>query len=95
MAIRIVVTTWPRPRSLSTPNTDIGATGWMTITPYRIKSHSVSDRRSRGALEAVVVGLAAIVLLETTQKVETPSPGQQWGSEGGPLHWHGAKRKYS
>ena len=27
MAIRIVVTTWPRPRSLKTPNTDIGATG--------------------------------------------------------------------
>src|SRR6202521_1897100 len=48
MAIRIVVTTCPCPRSLSTPNTDIGATGWITITPYRIRSQIVSDRRRRG-----------------------------------------------
>src|SRR5260370_12379842 len=48
MAIRIVVTTWPCPRSLSTPNTDIGATGWITMTPYRIRSQRVSDRLRRG-----------------------------------------------
>jgi len=33
MAMSRAVTTWPRPRSLNTPKTDIGATGWMTITP--------------------------------------------------------------
>src|SRR5882762_7222806 len=48
MAIRMVVTTCPCPRSLSTPNTDIGATGWITITPYRIRSQRVSDRLRRG-----------------------------------------------
>src|SRR4029077_13742607 len=48
MAIRIVVTTCPCPRSLSTPNTDIGATGWITMTPYRIRSQSVSERLRRG-----------------------------------------------
>src|ERR1700675_1382167 len=50
MAIRIVVTTWPFPGPLSPPNTHIGATGWITITPYRIRSQSVSERLRRGAL---------------------------------------------
>src|SRR5260370_39018872 len=48
IAIRIVATTWPCPRSLSTPNTDIGATGWITIMPYRIRSQRVSERFRRG-----------------------------------------------
>src|SRR5215472_14743481 len=50
MAIRIAVTTSPCPRLLNTPNADIGATGCSTITPYKIKSHNVSDRFSRGAV---------------------------------------------
>ena len=33
MAMRMVVTAWPWLRSSSTPNTDMGATGWMTTTP--------------------------------------------------------------
>jgi len=33
MAIKIAVTTWPRPRSLSAPNADIGATGCSTDHP--------------------------------------------------------------
>src|ERR1700687_2286281 len=48
IAIRMVVTTCPRPRSLSTPNTDMGATGWITMMPYRLKSQSVSERLRRG-----------------------------------------------
>src|SRR5690348_12451195 len=48
MAIRIAVTTSPCPRLLSTPNADIGATGCSTITPYMMRSHSVSVRRRRG-----------------------------------------------
>ena len=54
-AIKIAVTTWPRPRSLSAPNADIGATGCNTIIPYKIKSHSVSVRRSLGAAVVTVV----------------------------------------
>src|ERR1700719_59370 len=54
MAIRIAVTTCPRPRSLRAPNADIGATGCSTIIPYRIKSHSVSVRRNRGAAATIV-----------------------------------------
>src|SRR5579862_973809 len=49
IAIRIAVTTCPRPRSLSAPKADIGATGCSTITPYKIKSQSVSVRRNCGA----------------------------------------------
>src|SRR5260221_597075 len=55
MAIRIAVTTWPRPRSLNAPNADIGATGCSTIIPYKIKSHSVSARRNLGAAAVTVV----------------------------------------
>src|SRR5580704_12605733 len=44
MANSRVVTTWPWPRSLITPNTDIGATGCSTITPYRMRSHRVNAR---------------------------------------------------
>jgi hypothetical protein len=55
IAMRIAVTTCPRPRSLSTPYTDIGATGWITITPYKIRSHSVSVRRNLGAADVTVV----------------------------------------
>src|ERR1700680_4249418 len=47
MAIRIAVTTWPCPRLLSTPKADIGATGCITMTPYKIKSHNVSVLRRR------------------------------------------------
>jgi hypothetical protein len=54
IAIKIAVTTWPRPRSLSAPNADIGATGCSTIIPYKIKSHSVSVRRNLGAAAATV-----------------------------------------
>src|SRR6266481_5264566 len=54
MAIKIAVTTWPRPRSLNAPNADIGATGCNTIIPYKIKSHSVSVRRSLGAAAVTV-----------------------------------------
>src|SRR5579883_3108856 len=57
MAMRMAVTTWPLPRSLSTPNTDIGATGWITITPYRIRSQSVSVLRRRGAEETSAVSV--------------------------------------
>src|SRR6202035_5016604 len=55
MAMRIAVTTCPCPRSLRTPNTDMGATGWITITPYRIRSHKVSVRRRRGAASVIAV----------------------------------------
>jgi hypothetical protein len=55
MAIKVAVTTWPRPRSLSAPNADIGATGCNTIIPYKIKSHSVSVRRNLGAAAATTV----------------------------------------
>src|SRR5271165_1368317 len=44
MASSRVVTTWPWPRSLITPNTDMGATGCSTITPYRMRSHRVRAR---------------------------------------------------
>src|SRR3984893_18413358 len=70
MAIRIVVTTWPCPRSLSTPNTDIGATGWITITPYRIRSQSVSERLRRGALAG---GLAAELIQVLKVKPHYPA----------------------
>src|ERR1700687_637225 len=56
MAIRIVVTTCPRPRSLSTPNTDMGATGWITMMPYRTRSRSVSERLSRGTSAGGLAG---------------------------------------
>src|SRR5215467_6087836 len=49
----MAVTTSPCPRLLSTPNADIGATGWSTITPYIMRSHSVSERFSRGAEPAL------------------------------------------
>src|ERR1035437_6962404 len=64
MAIRIVVTTCPRPRSLSTPNTDMGATGWITMMPYRIRSQSVSERLRRGTL-AGGLALELIPFLKT------------------------------
>src|ERR1700687_1849114 len=56
MAIRIVLTTCPRPRSLSTPNTDMGATGWITMMPYRTRSRSVSERLSRGTSAGGLAG---------------------------------------
>src|SRR5258708_15764607 len=46
------VTTGPRPRSPSPQKAEMGATGGSTIAPYRIKSQSVSDRRSRGPVFA-------------------------------------------
>jgi hypothetical protein len=58
MAIKIAVTTWPRPRSLSAPNADIGATGCSTIIPYKIRSHKVSARRNLGAVAVTVVASA-------------------------------------
>src|SRR5947208_11888874 len=64
MAMRIVVTTWPCPRLLSTPKTDIGATGWMTMTPYRIKSQSVRERLRRVGETAVLPG-SMIPAIET------------------------------
>src|ERR1700682_2085968 len=73
MAIKIAVTTWPRPRLLSAPNADIGATGWSTIIPYKIKSHSVSARRNLGA---AAVTVAASVLKQSALWIEsfqTPS----------------------
>ncbi len=33
MPIRIVVTTWPSAFTLTTPNGDIGAVGWMRTMP--------------------------------------------------------------
>ena len=36
---------------------DMGATGWMTITPYRIRSQSVRVRRSSGVEPAVLSSL--------------------------------------
>src|ERR1700681_3049726 len=81
MAIRIVVTTCPCPRSLSTPNTDIGATGWITMMPYRIRSQSVSDRLRRGASAG---GLAAelIHVLKHVFKTKTPSSCRDNGVAG-------------
>src|SRR5579863_3453578 len=61
--MRIVVTTCPRPVTLSTPKTDSGATGWMTITPYRMRSQSVSERRSRGDEDAPEEAAAVAVEL--------------------------------
>ena len=37
MAIRMVVTTWPRPRSLRTPKTDMGAIGLNNNDPVEDK----------------------------------------------------------
>src|SRR4029450_8446401 len=48
MADRIMVTTWPRPRSLKTPNTDMGAVGWMMTHPSRMRPQRGSVRLSRG-----------------------------------------------
>src|SRR5260370_29324404 len=70
IAIRIVVTTCPCPRSLSAPNTDIGATGWITITPYRIRSQSVSERLRRGALAG---GLAVELIHALKTKPHYPA----------------------
>ena len=39
IAIKIVVTTWPRPRSLSTPNTDMGATGAAGVNGDALIGH--------------------------------------------------------
>src|SRR5713101_7770339 len=77
MAIRIVVTTWPCPRSLSTPNTDIGATGWITITPYRIRSQRVSDRLRRGTSAG---GLAVELIYHLKIKPHYPAEITGFGS---------------
>src|SRR6267378_1059062 len=77
MAIRIVVTTCPCPRSLSTPNTDIGATGWITITPYRIRSQSVSERLRRGALGGgLVVELIRVLKIKPHYPAEITGFGE-------------------
>src|SRR5258708_38966079 len=80
IAIRIVVTTCPCPRSLSTPNTDIGATGWITITPYRIRSQSVSERLRRGALAG---GLAVELIHDLKTKPHYPDLAEITGFGGG------------
>src|ERR1700730_14249419 len=85
MAIRIVVTTWPCPRSLSTPNTDIGATGWITITPYRIRSQSVSERLRRGALAG---GLAVELIHDLKKQPHYPDLTEITGFGEGTLVTH-------
>src|SRR5689334_18035743 len=36
------------------PKADIGATGWMTITPYKMRSQSVSERLSCAIARGIV-----------------------------------------
>src|SRR5256885_3707 len=96
MAMSSVVTTCPRPRSLSTPNTDIGATGWMMMIPYRIKSHSVSVRRNRGA--ALLATVASVLKVRPTDSTESfqsaailrePSPSRKTKLPAPLLRHHG------
>src|SRR5215470_15900784 len=63
--MRMAVTTSPWPRLLSTPNADIGATGWSTITPYMMRSQSVSDRLRPGAELALLSLSKPFSFLET------------------------------
>src|SRR5260370_39026335 len=67
------VTTWPWARSLTTPKTGMGAVGWITTMPYRIRSHTPRVRRSVGALPAVT----AVVALAIGQR-EPLHIGHSW-----------------
>src|SRR5229473_5490147 len=84
MAIRSAVTTWPRPRLLSAPKADIGATGCNTIIPYRIRSQSVSARRNLGAV--LTTTLASLLMcslfnrLNCANSVRTPGLKQAQSS---------------
>src|SRR5216683_3005129 len=84
MAIRSAVTTWPRPRLLSAPKADIGATGCNTIIPYRIRSQSVSARRNLGAV--LTTTLASLFMcslfnrLNCANSVRTPGLKQAQSS---------------
>src|ERR1700738_2169203 len=77
IAIKIAVTTWPRPRSLGAPTADIGATGCSTIIPYKIKSHRVSARRNLGAAAVTVASAPKHLsfqpaILRSIQSFQTP-----------------------
>src|SRR6266849_4896065 len=90
MAIRSAVTTWPRPRLLSAPKADIGATGCNTIIPYRIRSQSVSARRNLGAV--LTTTLASLLMrslfnrLNCANSVRTPGLKQAQSSTLSSLH---------
>src|SRR5216684_165933 len=90
MAIRSAVTTWPRPRLLSAPKADIGATGCNTIIPYRIRSQSVSARRNLGAV--LTTTLASLFMcslfnrLNCANSVRTPGLKQAQSSTLSSLH---------
>src|SRR5258706_11400670 len=67
------VTTWPWARSITPPKTGMGAVGWITTTPYRIRSQRPRVRRSVGALPAVT----AVVALPIGQR-EALHIGHSW-----------------
>src|SRR5271166_225087 len=74
IAIWMEVTTWPWPALLNTPYAGIGAVGWITMMPYRMRSQSVSARRKRGADETVVPEIESMSRLLESVEPKTVNP---------------------